>query len=79
MRVLDGVPEALAELERAGYERIVVTNQSGVARGMFGAPTCVTCNAALARELERRGGGDRSLLFLFASGRIAIAANPRPA
>jgi D,D-heptose 1,7-bisphosphate phosphatase len=35
MRLLDGVGEALRELELAGFERVVVSNQSGVARGLI--------------------------------------------
>jgi histidinol-phosphate phosphatase family protein len=55
VRVLDGVAEALIELAGAGYERIVVTNQSGVARGMFGPPDVEDVNRALAAELAVRG------------------------
>jgi len=55
VRVLPGVPEALIALAAAGYERIVVTNQSGVARGLFGEADVVNVNAALSRELERHG------------------------
>jgi D-glycero-D-manno-heptose 1,7-bisphosphate phosphatase len=55
VRVLDGVAEALVRLEAAGFERIVVTNQSGVARGMFGEADVVLVNRALAGELALRG------------------------
>jgi D-glycero-D-manno-heptose 1,7-bisphosphate phosphatase len=55
VRVLDGVAEALIALAAAGYERIVVTNQSGVARGMFGPPDVEDVNRALAGELAVRG------------------------
>jgi histidinol-phosphate phosphatase family protein len=36
VRVLAGVAEALAALERAGFVRIVITNQSGIGRGRYG-------------------------------------------
>jgi D-glycero-D-manno-heptose 1,7-bisphosphate phosphatase len=51
VRVLDGVPEALRVLEAAGFPRIVVTNQSGVARGMFGEPDVIDVNRELSRQL----------------------------
>lgn len=35
VRVLPGVPAALRALREAGYALVVVTNQSGVARGFF--------------------------------------------
>ena len=35
LEVLDGVPEALERLAELGMARVVVTNQSGVARGLF--------------------------------------------
>lgn len=35
VRLLPGAPEALAGLTAAGYRVVVVTNQSGVARGLF--------------------------------------------
>jgi len=53
--VFSGVPQALRLLETAGYERIVVTNQSGVARGYF-EETDVDCvHEALAQRLEMAG------------------------
>jgi histidinol-phosphate phosphatase family protein len=55
VRVLDGVAEALVALAAAGFERIVVTNQSGVARGLFGEADVVNVNRALADELAVRG------------------------
>lgn len=55
VRMLPGVAEALVELAEAGYERIVVTNQSGVARGFFGEPDVIEVHRALADELAVRG------------------------
>jgi len=61
--VLDGVAEALIALAGAGFERIVITNQSGVARGMFGAPDVENVNRALAEELALRGAGLDAFYF----------------
>ncbi len=55
VRVLPGVAEALVELARGGFERIVVTNQSGVARGFFGEPDVNLVHRALAAELALGG------------------------
>jgi D-glycero-D-manno-heptose 1,7-bisphosphate phosphatase len=55
VRILSGVAEALQLLERAGYLRVVVTNQSGVARGFFGEPDVLRVNAALAAGLAASG------------------------
>ena len=35
VKVFAGVPEALGELKRAGFLAIIVTNQSGIGRGLF--------------------------------------------
>ena len=53
--VLAGVVPALRLLEEAGFERIVVTNQSGVARGYFGEPDVERVNAELAGRLAGEG------------------------
>jgi histidinol-phosphate phosphatase family protein len=55
VRLLDGVPEALIALERAGFARIVVTNQSGVARGMFGEPDVENVHRELREQLAAHG------------------------
>lgn len=53
--ILPGVAEALVALAEAGFERIVVTNQSGVARGYFGERDVVAVNRALAEQLAETG------------------------
>ena len=55
VEVLPGVPQALQLLAEAGYLRIVITNQSGVARGYFGEPDVERVNAELTRLLAAEG------------------------
>ncbi len=63
IRILDGVAEALQLLGTAGLERIVVTNQSGVARGFFEEPDVVQVNRALQERLESEGAGIEAFYF----------------
>ena len=63
VRVLDGAAQALQLLETAGYERIVVTNQSGVARGFYGEPDVLRVNAELAARLGQQGASLDAFYF----------------
>lgn len=51
-----GVPESLSLLKKLGLKLVVVTNQSGVARGKFAMSDVAAFNAALESEVVRRGG-----------------------
>jgi len=55
IRILPDVALALRRLQEAGFARIVVTNQSGVARGFFDAASVERVNAALASRLATDG------------------------
>jgi D-glycero-D-manno-heptose 1,7-bisphosphate phosphatase len=52
LQILPGVPDALAVLGRRGFLRIVVSNQSGVARGFFGVDDVERFHGALRAELR---------------------------
>jgi D-glycero-D-manno-heptose 1,7-bisphosphate phosphatase len=55
MRILDGVPEAIARLNKAGYLVVIISNQSGVARGYFTEKDVRAFNEHLVAELKTRG------------------------
>ncbi|SMB97870.1 D-alpha,beta-D-heptose 1,7-bisphosphate phosphatase [Hymenobacter roseosalivarius DSM 11622] len=45
--ILEGVPASLARLKVAGYHLIVVTNQAGIAKGLYTAAEVKACYAKL--------------------------------
>ena len=55
VRLLPGVPNALRRLERAGFVRVVVTNQSGIATGRLGEDDFRRVQAELVRQLTEQG------------------------
>lgn len=54
-RVLPGAAAGVARLRAAGYAVVVLTNQSGVARGYFPASQVEAVHAEMARQLARDG------------------------
>ncbi|MFQ5411510.1 MAG: D-glycero-alpha-D-manno-heptose-1,7-bisphosphate 7-phosphatase [Phycisphaerae bacterium] len=57
VRLLPGVPQALNRLREAGYPLVVVTNQSGIARGYFTEGALAAVHQRM-RELLRAEGTD---------------------
>ena len=55
IEVLDGVVEGLRALRGAGYRLVLVTNQSGVARGYFDERAVYRMHDRLQRVLDERG------------------------
>ena len=55
VRLMPGAANGLAKLERAGYSLVVVTNQSGIARGYFTRDDLAAVHARLQSELEIAG------------------------
>ncbi len=58
-----GVPEALAKLKRAGARLIIVTNQSGVARGLMSQDDLAAIHAKLNALLDRAGASLDAIYF----------------
>lgn len=54
-RLLPGVPEAIARLNRAGLRVVVVSNQRGVALGLYTEDDVRAIHARLNEELATRG------------------------
>lgn len=55
LRLLPGAAEGVRLLNRAGWRAVVVTNQSGIARGLFGERELAAVHARLEAELARAG------------------------
>lgn len=49
-QILPGVIEALQALHQAGYKLIVVTNQSGIAQGIYSHEEVVACHAYMQQQ-----------------------------
>src|SRR5215472_15487262 len=60
---IDGAPEAIAQFNRAGIPVAVVTNQAGVARGLYGIDDVALVNQYIAQRLAERGAHVDLLLF----------------
>jgi D-sedoheptulose 7-phosphate isomerase/D-glycero-D-manno-heptose 1,7-bisphosphate phosphatase len=60
---IDGAPEAIARFNRVGIPVAVVTNQAGVARGMYGIDDVVQVHRHIADHLAEHGA--HIDLFLF--------------
>ncbi len=55
LRLLPGAGTAIRKLNQAGFKVILVTNQSGVARGLFPEALVQEAHARLAKMLEQEG------------------------
>ncbi|MDR1656293.1 MAG: D-glycero-beta-D-manno-heptose 1,7-bisphosphate 7-phosphatase [Deltaproteobacteria bacterium] len=53
-RWIDGVPDALAQLKKAGFALVVITNQSGVARGYYTSQEVQTLHRKIDTDLLQR-------------------------
>lgn len=60
---IEGSLEAIALLNEHGYKVVVVTNQSGVARGLFDTATLEKIHAKMQRMTEQKGGKIDAIYF----------------
>lgn len=56
VRLLPGAAEALGRVGRAGWLRVIVSNQSGVARGIFTEEQYARVEAAVVAAVRTEGG-----------------------
>lgn len=63
MHLFPDVPEALKRLKDAGYLTIIITNQSGLARGYFDHETLKRIHEKMLSDI-RAGGGDIDDIFV---------------
>jgi len=60
---IPGSLEAIAQLNRAGYRVVIVTNQSGIARGYYDIDTLDQIHEKLTQELASVGGYIEDIFF----------------
>lgn len=60
---IKGSLEAIARLSQAGYEVVIVTNQSGIGRGLFSADTLAKIHVRMIDYVQQHGGKIQSVLF----------------
>ena len=60
---IKGSLEAIARLSQAGYEVVIITNQSGVGRGLFSADMLAQIHVRMIDYVQQYGGKIQSVLF----------------
>ncbi len=63
LEMLPGAPEAVKQLNDAGFVTVVITNQSGVRRGFFTEEALGLIHARLLEEVESAGGRISGIYF----------------
>jgi D-glycero-D-manno-heptose 1,7-bisphosphate phosphatase len=63
VKLLPGVELAMKSLAQAGYKLVVVTNQSGIARGLLTEEALEGIHSELARQLAEHGAGYDGLYY----------------
>lgn len=79
VELLDGVGEAIARLNGAGFATLVASNQSCVGRGLISEEQLALVTTAVNEEIARHGGRiDAWYLCLHAPGAGCECRKPRP-
>jgi D-glycero-D-manno-heptose 1,7-bisphosphate phosphatase len=78
IRILPGVPDALKRLRDAGLAVVIVTNQSGVARGFLTEEELQTVHEHLQEQLAEKGAAVDAIYYCpFLDGREAVVEKYR--
>ena len=78
LRLVAGAAEAVRRLNQLGYLCVIVTNQSGVARGLFSEDQMKAFNTLIVRKLAAQGAviGAVYACPFHSEGRIAAYIHP---
>lgn len=60
---IPGSLEAIAKLNHAGYEVLIVTNQSGIARGYFDLDTLFLIHDEMLEQIAAAGGSVKEIFY----------------
>lgn len=63
LKLIPGAAEAITRLHKAGFKTIVVSNQSGIARGYFTRGDLRRIHAKLRAELKKKGARVDAIYF----------------
>lgn len=78
LRVLPGVPNAIARLNRAGVRVLVLSNQRGVALGLYTPSDVDMIHDYLQRELARSGAKVDAFFFCPHDKNVCTCRKPLP-
>jgi len=78
-QALPGALESIAQLHRADYRVVIITNQSGIGRGRYSINTLNRIHRAMLDELQPRGGDISAIFFCPHTPEAACACRkPKP-
>jgi D-glycero-D-manno-heptose 1,7-bisphosphate phosphatase len=75
VRIYSGVPDALRRLKERGFANVIITNQSGIARGLLTVPQYKAVNAAL---LDGVGTGNIDAVYFCPDGPDSSSPRRKP-
>jgi len=64
-QLIEGSAEAIAKLHRAGHKIVVVSNQSGVGRGLFDETMLQRIEQKMVSEIRASGGHFDAMIYCF--------------